>query len=566
MPSGEDATKFYLLRHHAEQTGNTEKLVESLVSSGLIDITKKIISAPTGNFFGTMLYGKIESLMSMISFCSNNSTEMCRELAEKKFHRDLIERVRSLEIDVAKLNRRPNSVSKECDFINSCFIIMFNTIRNVPGCKQDFRKDGVIEYSLKFLDASDSLMRANALLLLAFAADISSDVEVIKATSSNIEFIINDLLWPAIRSPNHNSEGREDNKTSMACDVEEILETLSLLSKNKENAEEIAKLGMLKACETLFEQKLTNEKETSFALSILWSLTFHEGPRKCFESRKPLLQQIEDLKNKYDKNQGILQCASGIDWNLKKQIMPAVATNSQLHVMISYCHKQQSLAWSIWNKLKEKKIDVWIDTVYMEGDIFGKMAEGVQNASHVICCVSEDYFNSDACRSEAQYAKQLKKHMIFVKVEADYQPKDWLGIIMAGFFYYEIYNEDAIEKKVEQIAALIQKREIPVDETVPVGTKTAPLKNDSNNKLQSYRKPKIDWSTKQVKEWFNSIGCQPNEKFLEFLMGLNGELLSELIVWRTSAPEFFLKFMKDEFGFAALDLVKLSNAMEKLAL
>ena len=42
----------------------------------------------------------------------------------------------------------------------------------------------------------------------------------------------------------------------------------------------------------------------------------------------------------------------------------------------------------------------------MAGDIYGSMAEGVSNASVVVCFLSQKYQESENCRLELQFAKQ----------------------------------------------------------------------------------------------------------------------------------------------------------------
>ena len=99
-----------------------------------------------------------------------------------------------------------------------------------------FRESGVITVLLPYLQANEPLVKAIALFVLAFVADISADDKIIQATASNIEFIIGTLLKPAIESENRRCQG---------FSVEEIMVVLSLLSRNRENAKEMGTQGML---------------------------------------------------------------------------------------------------------------------------------------------------------------------------------------------------------------------------------------------------------------------------------------------------------------------------------
>jgi hypothetical protein len=60
----------------------------------------------------------------------------------------------------------------------------------------------------------------------------------------------------------------------------------------------------------------------------------------------------------------------------------------------------------------------------MSGSTDDKMAEAVENASHVIICVSKNYKESANCRQEALYTNQKYKNgllkIIYVMVDQQY--------------------------------------------------------------------------------------------------------------------------------------------------
>ena len=566
-PTNKDYQILLSIREHVRQNGLEDEFGKLLAQYSVIEVSKGMTAKLSlESFSGGNPIIQVKLFYSLMSTTSDKSEEFCRNLAAKKIHKEIIAKLQSVNSGVKGFNRGNPSCQNVIDFIDSSFIILFNMVKNFPDCKKDFRDDGCIDLALKFLEAHDELMKANALMLLSYVADISSNTEVIKATSSNMKFIVNALLGPALNSPNHDSHGRDDNEAGMACNVEEILETLSILSKNSGNAKELARLGMLDICEKVLIKKFS-EKEVMLCLKILWSLTFEEEVKKQLHDRKSLMTIVQTC---YRQESGeIARSAAGILFNIEKSKLNQPGSVNQTidgHVMISYCHKQRALAWQVWNKLKESEMNVWIDATNLEGDTLDGMAKAVQDASHVVCCISEDYSNSDACRSEAVYAKQLKKKMVFVKLEADYHPKDWLGLILGDKLYYTMHDEEEIEKNFAKLLVHIQgKMPVAGKEIEAKITNSTNAKCDGVHSEQGVLKSKISWPREEIESWFKSIGCSPNEKSTSFLGQLDGELLSELCCWKRRVPDFFLKFVQDEFGFNSIDLVKFSKAVDKLS-
>ena len=424
-----------------------DTFVELLLSFGFLTHVQAMIEVLDDYALSNPSFCKISRLLDVLATCSDRSQQMCRGLVHRKFHKTVVKKLDSWSNILQDLDRssKYQGLSALCV---SWLIITFNTVRKFPESKHDFRDDGVTTKLLLFLQAKDSLLKANALLALAFIADIGSDTKAIKATSSNIEFILKSLLRTALNSAEHHSKNNTQNYSGMSCSVEEIMEVLSILSKNKDNAREMVNFGILDDCEKLFEDSLKKE-ELLLSLSVIWSVSFHANLRDQLRKRN-IVAKIQKWKS--HKCQEIQQAVAGIEWNMQEhhstKCDASAVQDGEKHVMISYCHRQQAVVWQIWARLKQRGVNIWIDTTKMQGNMYDKMAKAVQNASHVICCVSEDYFNSDACRSEAEYSKDRKRDMIFVKVQQNYEPIDWLGFIMAGKFIMKCIMLTKLIKKL----------------------------------------------------------------------------------------------------------------------
>ena len=107
----------------------------------------------------------------------------------------------------------------------------------------------------------------------------------------------------------------------------------------------------------------------------------------------------------------------------------------QLDVFISYCwsnshdaiakgslKKENSLGWldprSLVEFFKKNKINALIDVE--QGDkapgLFGQITKGLNEASVVIACLSDEYCKSDNCRLEFRFAHALLKKLIIKAV------------------------------------------------------------------------------------------------------------------------------------------------------
>ncbi|XP_076809151.1 uncharacterized protein LOC143452169 isoform X1 [Clavelina lepadiformis] len=110
----------------------------------------------------------------------------------------------------------------------------------------------------------------------------------------------------------------------------------------------------------------------------------------------------------------------------------------QQHIMISYNWDDSiDVARKICDRLTTAGYNVWIDKGQMKGNIYEKMAEGVENAIIVLIFVSPHYETSEHAQREASLAADLHKRIIPIRVQQDHKPSSWLRLITAGQFYHD---------------------------------------------------------------------------------------------------------------------------------
>ena len=73
--------------------------------------------------------------------------------------------------------------------------------------------------------------------------------------------------------------------------------------------------------------------------------------------------------------------------------------------MLSYQWGSQPEVLQVKERLEKDGFDVWMDLDEMQGNIFQKMAEGVEGASLMVICMSSKYETSINCNRELQYAQ-----------------------------------------------------------------------------------------------------------------------------------------------------------------
>ncbi|CAF1335052.1 unnamed protein product, partial [Didymodactylos carnosus] len=129
-------------------------------------------------------------------------------------------------------------------------------------------------------------------------------------------------------------------------------------------------------------------------------------------------------------------------------------------IMISYSHKDQQLCHQIYDQLIKHNFRVWIDKQNMHVGVLQSMSSAVENSEIVLLCMSDAYVESPSCEQEANYAWQLKRHLIPLKVKKKFKADGWLGILISGKIYIDFTKtsfDDAFTKLLDEIQHHQQK-------------------------------------------------------------------------------------------------------------
>ncbi|XP_075253640.1 uncharacterized protein LOC142345467 isoform X2 [Convolutriloba macropyga] len=138
---------------------------------------------------------------------------------------------------------------------------------------------------------------------------------------------------------------------------------------------------------------------------------------------------------------------------------PVTSGSSDQQVMVSYSWTQKEVARQIYHELIASGVNAWIDYYNMSSgnNLAQAMGEAIENATVVVICFSQSYQSSQNCRQEALYAFDLRKKLVFAKMEEDFTPTGWLGFIQAEHQYYSFYNESDFQENFDNMLANIEK-------------------------------------------------------------------------------------------------------------
>jgi len=163
----------------------------------------------------------------------------------------------------------------------------------------------------------------------------------------------------------------------------------------------------------------------------------------------------------------------------------------------------------------------------MMGSTLEAMAAAIEQSDAIIMCVTHRYKESQACRTEAEYAYTKKKPMIPVMLEKNYAPDGWLGIIMGSKLYYNMHTVDEMQASLPGLVGEVRK----VQQTSPAPSSdySAGGKNGATKEASA----DVPASADAVAVWLADVG-----------LGEYAEAFAGARLWGKSLAKFH-----EEIGF-----------------
>ncbi|XP_062567505.1 uncharacterized protein LOC134229735, partial [Saccostrea cucullata] len=159
-------------------------------------------------------------------------------------------------------------------------------------------------------------------------------------------------------------------------------------------------------------------------------------------------------------------------------------------VMMSYQWGSKEMVHKVKNFLERNKITCWIDEESMKGSTLQAMAEAIEHSHIFLMCYSFKYFTSKNCRQEAEYANKLQKIIIPLKMQRDYEPRGWLGMILGEKLFYEFSGKYPFDQKAKELLTeILYHLQNPPEVTPP--------ENDTNPETETENSETADISQNQ---------------------------------------------------------------------
>ena len=432
--------------------------------------------------------------------------------------------------------------------LGCCFNILYNLARKTDLVKANVDFEGK-ETLVYFAKSDIAIVSPLALLSLAYVVDEESNHLILAA--EEILGALTSLLQKAFESERRKFDG---------FSAKELAEGLSRLAINDTNKRVLGKKGAIQVLVSIIKTSNDNSEKPS-AVNALWVLAFDENNKKAITQDKETLDILRRLQQSDDPE--VQKAAAGALWELEGK----TARNSEMtkatgnHVMISYQWDSQEVLVEVKNRLQASGYRVWMDLEQMGGSTLEAMAKAVENASVVLVCVSHQYKESPNCRSEAEYAYQLRKDIIPLMMQQNYKPDGWLGMIVGTKLWIDLRNSFNVEAAIGKLKKELgdrgrenQGNYVTVEHEKPV---------EKGQELTPELSGVADWTANEVKDWLKDIGLDDICKAV--LPKLNGQALIYLYALRDECPDYFYRCLETNLNLRDMfDLFKFREELSKL--
>ena len=305
------------------------------------------------------------------------------------------------------------------------------------------------------------------------------------------------------------------------------------------------------------------EEEKASAVRALWMLAFDDNNKDAIRQRAGGLEMLRELQ--HSKDPEVQRAAAGTLWELEGKTSRTAGKKeiSGNHVMISYQWDNQDVLIEVKNRLQASGYSVWMDLEQMGGSTLEAMAKAVENSSVVLVCVSQKYKESPNCRSEAEYAYQLRKDIIPLMMQRNYKADGWLGMLVGTKLWIDFHSKHVIDAGVGKLIKELGGRGKDVDvtdgPTEPVVRRVEADVIDSQPSAPSVS----GWTNQEVKQWLKEIGLKKVCK--EDISEVNGETLIDLLQLREGCPEYFYRCLEQNLNLRNMvDVFKFRKELKKL--
>jgi len=300
----------------------------------------------------------------------------------------------------------------------------------------------------------------------------------------------------------------------------------------------------------LFTRHHENEKAHLYAARAIWNLAFNERCRREICGNAAIVGALRETLATSDSS-ATKEAAKGALWTLglKEDVdslhevgrFGVESGTEQQHIMLSYEWSSQQSVLLVKNELSKAGYRTWMDVDRMSGSTLEAMATAVEQSAVVVVCVSKKYKESQACRTEAEYAFQQKKRIIPLLMEPDYRPSGWLGALLGTKLYFNVSSAREIPTRMQGVIKEIGSTALMGQKEVFTSAKLA-VEGNVDRADQ--------WDEDEVERWLIKIKMQDHvDTFRE--NAIDGTALAGL--WRMShEPRLFDEVLQEHLNVTKL--------------
>ncbi|KAL3892326.1 hypothetical protein ACJMK2_004542 [Sinanodonta woodiana] len=552
----------------------SESKSTSVMCKVIMDGWKRGYRNEEGKTDAHQLEGLSKSLLTLLNY-SDCTPEVTYDIAGEP---DFLETITGILTTILPKHMKGEAKNDDENVMKWCLSIYHNTSmvdQNIPR----LRSLEIVPVFNSILDAKKEIYRLSALSTLANIID-EKESAILQDKHDVVAFLLK-TLESAVKDPNHRNLGWSAQECAM---------TVRCLARNDANKKLLVEMGCLPHLVDL--AKSGNDEEQRESFGAIWVLAFEkENHRKILDDTKlNIIDLLVEFKEK-SSDKEVRKAIDGTLWILREELQknnkykhivssfeqknrPKTAAKKSSgssgtpvkdgkgHIMISYNWSHQKELVKIRDLLKEHGYAVWMDIDNMGGSTLQAMAEAVEHAHTILICMSQKYKDSPNCRAEAEYAFQLRKKIIPLKMERGYQPDGWLGFLIGAKLFYEFSGKYAFEAKIKELIREISstygnedaepkivpvksQREETMDtvDSAPVAVTMKPVYSAPPPPVAVVRK----WTPSDVNRWIEKHNL-PKKNFEK----LTGRELALLVTMRLEAPEFFYNYLQKNLGISSL--------------
>ncbi|KAJ7387414.1 Vacuolar protein sorting-associated protein 33A [Desmophyllum pertusum] len=492
----------------------------------------------------------LEVLVTMQNFADFHNG-FCRESAKAGVVSMCLENI--TRIDRENYNwESGDDDSEPFQIIETCLGILHNISRRLKDRDLFVNSEETLLYFAKLKARG---VAVTALLCLGYLVNEDTN-HLISADESLLQFIVTmiDEAWQT-----------EDRR----CDgysAKELAEGLSHLAINDNNKKVLGQFGAVRVLTKILQTSKENEEQAS-AARALWMLAFDDANKDVIRQEEGTLDTLRALHHSGDPE--VKQAAAGALWEIEgKTARNNAETTKEVsghHVMISYQWDAQDMLVEVKNKLQASGYRVWMDLEQMGGSTLEAMAKAVENASVVLVCVSQQYKESANCRSEAEYAYQLRKDIIPLMMQRNYKADGWLGMLVGTKLWIDFKSKQVIDSGVGKLVKELAGRGKDID--VTDGPTEAVIRPSETSVLttapSSAATDVSGWTNEDVKKWLTEIGL--GQVCEGAISEFNGQTLINLQELRGECPDYFYRCLENTLNLKNMfHLFKFRQELNKL--